>query len=87
MCRLSVTSMAYGKLDPDEFASIQGIARNAFFHPERLAGFLHDFLAPMVNATPNPGHFAIADLAKRKEISVITQNVDGLHQRSDRQLA
>jgi NAD-dependent deacetylase len=79
--------MAYGKLDPDEFASIQGIARNAFFHPERLAGFLHDFLAPMVNATPNPGHFAIADLAKRKEISVITQNVDGLHQRSDRQLA
>jgi NAD-dependent deacetylase len=68
--------------DPDEFASVGGIARNIIFHPTRVVGFLYDFLDPIVNATPNAAHFAIAELAKRKEISVVTQNVDGLHQRS-----
>jgi NAD-dependent deacetylase len=33
-------------------------------------------------AKPNAGHFAISELAKFKEVIVLTQNIDGLHQRS-----
>ena len=33
-------------------------------------------------AQPNKGHFAIAEIAKQKEVVVLTQNIDGLHQRA-----
>ncbi len=33
-------------------------------------------------AKPNPGHTAIAELEKHKQVHVLTQNVDGLHQRA-----
>ena len=33
-------------------------------------------------AKPNPGHVAIAELEKHKQVHVLTQNVDGLHQRA-----
>jgi len=37
----------------------------------------------VANAEPNPGHYAIADLSKRHQsVTVVTQNVDGLHQRA-----
>src|SRR5712671_611383 len=67
--------------EPADFGSVQGIAKIALFHPAKLANFLHDFLSPIVNARPNAGHFAIAELATEKEVTVVTQNVDGLHQR------
>src|SRR5690606_27232330 len=37
----------------------------------------------MINAEPNRGHMAISSLVARGKVSyVITQNIDGLHQRS-----
>ncbi len=33
-------------------------------------------------AKPNAGHLAIAELEKSKSVSVLTQNIDGLHQRA-----
>jgi NAD-dependent deacetylase len=33
-------------------------------------------------AKPNAGHLAIANLQNHSEVSVITQNIDGLHQRA-----
>lgn len=33
-------------------------------------------------AKPNQGHFAIAELAKHKDVIILTQNIDGLHQRA-----
>ena len=33
-------------------------------------------------AKPNPGHFAISELEKYKQVTVFTQNIDGLHQRA-----
>jgi len=33
-------------------------------------------------AKPNPGHVAIAELERHKQVHVLTQNVDGLHQRA-----
>ncbi|MCM2568268.1 NAD-dependent protein deacetylase [Janthinobacterium kumbetense] len=37
----------------------------------------------LARATPNPGHLAIAQLARRQRIGgLVTQNVDGLHQQA-----
>jgi len=34
-------------------------------------------------AEPNPGHYALAEMARRApRFTLITQNVDGLHQRA-----
>lgn len=68
--------------DPVEFANALGIAKQAIVNPRRLAHFAHDFLAPIVHAVPNDGHFAITQIQRRLEVSIVTQNVDGLHQRS-----
>jgi NAD-dependent deacetylase len=38
----------------------------------------------LVQAEPNQGHLAVAELVKRGQVSVvITQNIDGLHQESE----
>lgn len=48
---------------------------------ERLAG--PSLLGDLERAAPNPGHYALADLEKMGVLkSVITQNVDGLHEKS-----
>jgi NAD-dependent deacetylase len=36
----------------------------------------------IISARPNAGHSAIAELQKYKDVIVLTQNIDGLHQRS-----
>ncbi len=44
-----------------------------------------DFAGVVAGAKPNPGHFAIAAFARahtQGRVVVITQNVDGLHQRA-----
>ncbi|MGN5480922.1 Sir2 family NAD-dependent protein deacetylase [Cupriavidus basilensis] len=33
-------------------------------------------------ARPNPAHFALVALAAQKPVTLVTQNVDGLHQRA-----
>lgn len=33
-------------------------------------------------ATPNAGHRALADLASHREVSIVTQNIDDLHERA-----
>src|SRR5713226_5952113 len=35
----------------------------------------------ILKAKPNPGHVAIAKLEGKKTVHVLTQNIDGLHQR------
>src|SRR5262249_11805744 len=47
-----------------------------------MAEFLHAVIAPIAEAQPNPAHQAIAALESILETRVITQNVDGLHQRA-----
>lgn len=75
----------WAKYNPALFASVPGIAANLALRPRMLANFLHDVLMPIVLAEPNQAHRSIADLQKRKKAVVITQNVDGLHQRAGSQ--
>jgi NAD-dependent deacetylase len=63
--------------DPTEVATPQAFRRD----PQRVWDW-HVHLASAVGAAqPNAGHRAIAELAgKRPRVSVVTQNIDGLHQ-------
>lgn len=64
----------------DQFATWQGISRTAFRRPAALIDFIHEVISPIAVAKPNAGHLAIERLEHHKPVSVITQNIDGLHQ-------
>ncbi|MHB0939709.1 MAG: SIR2 family NAD-dependent protein deacylase [Armatimonadota bacterium] len=55
----------------------------ALEHQPLLAWQLYDELRTRIAATePNAGHRALAELGRRRSLTVITQNIDGLHQRA-----
>lgn len=63
--------------DPMEYATIGAFLRN----PEKVWKMFSEMLAVLSRAVPSPAHFALADLEGSRILrSVITQNVDGLHQ-------
>lgn len=67
------------KYDPEEMASIETFKRNP-----KNAWVMHKEVYEVVGkARPNPAHFALARLeAMGLMRSVITQNIDGLHQKA-----
>jgi NAD-dependent deacetylase len=66
------------KHDPMQLATI-----DAFFdNPKLVWEWYEERRKNILNAQPNLGHTAIAQLEKYKEIVVLTQNIDGLHQRA-----
>jgi NAD-dependent deacetylase len=66
------------KYDPMQLAII-----DAFYEDPKLVWeWYEERRANILAAKPNPGHFAISELAKHKETIILTQNIDGLHQRS-----
>lgn len=62
---------------PDEIASPQAFKDNPEFVWE-----WYDYRRKIISESkPNPGHFALAELERQKEnLTLITQNIDGLHQ-------
>lgn len=68
------------RFPPDQFANWKGLLQTALLEPLRLADFLIAILEPVAQAAPNSAHLAVAELANHKEVSVITQNIDQLHQ-------
>jgi len=71
----------WDKYPPDEFANLPGLLRVASRRPKLFASFLHDFIEPLVLAEPNQAHRAIAAFQHRNSSTIVTQNVDTLHQR------
>ncbi len=63
-----------------EFATWKGLVRTAIRRPRRLADFIHAVLHPIAVAKPNAGHRAIAEMEKHVGVTVVTQNIDNLHQ-------
>lgn len=58
-------------------------ASTFFHHPERFFNWLRPLLASSLKAHPNPAHLALAELEQLGFIkAIITQNIDGLHQRA-----
>src|SRR4029077_19444094 len=50
--------------------------------PEMVLTFYNKRLKQVLSAQPNAGHLAIAELEKKFDVQVITQNIDDLHERA-----
>lgn len=72
----------WAKYDPTELATPQAFERN----PKLVWQWYQWRRQKVLGVQPNPGHLAIVELARLiPRFSLITQNVDGLHQRSGSQ--
>ena len=66
------------KYDPMKLASI-----DAFYDDPKLVWeWYEDRRKNILYVKPNEGHFAISQMEEFKDVVVLTQNIDGLHQRS-----
>ncbi|NLE60713.1 MAG: iron dicitrate transport regulator FecR [Planctomycetes bacterium] len=68
------------RFSPERFATWDGLLKTAVADPRLFADFLIAVLDPIAVAAPNAGHLAVAELERHLPVTVITQNVDGLHQ-------
>ncbi len=80
--RDSLTGM-WAKYDPMELATPEAFARE----PARVTQWYDERRCNVAQCQPNPGHFALAELEEyctesQKSFTLITQNVDRLHQRA-----
>ena len=50
-------------------------------HTDTFFKFYREFMI-VTTAKPNPAHLYLAELEKRKNLTIITQNIDGLHQKA-----
>ena len=65
--------------NPDEVASCEAFSQD----PYKVWDWHGKLLDAMRQATPNPAHLAIAAMESSfDQVTVITQNIDGLHQRA-----
>ncbi len=63
--------------NPAEYASIEAFQSS----PKKVWAMLHELEGILNDATPNPGHVALAKLEEAGIVkAVITQNIDNLHQ-------
>jgi NAD-dependent deacetylase len=71
------TQGMWEKYDPMEYATIGAFLRD----PEKVWTMLAEMVEVLSRAVPNPAHFGLAEMEKKGLLrSIITQNVDGLHQ-------
>jgi NAD-dependent deacetylase len=69
----------WSRYDPMEVASLSAFR----YHPEKFLAWFHPLAKKIYQAVPNPAHIALAMLQKSGYLhTIITQNVDGLHQRA-----
>lgn len=67
------------RYDPMEVASLSAFR----YHPEKFFTWLRPLAQQMFQASPNPAHLALARLESAGYLDlVITQNIDGLHQKA-----
>lgn len=64
--------------DMMEVASPQGFARN----PELVLEFYNQRRRQLLEVNPNQGHLALAQLESLFDVSIVTQNVDNLHEQA-----
>ncbi len=66
------------KYDPMKLATIDAFYEN----PKLVWEWYDERRRNILAANPNAGHLSIAELEKYKQVFVLTQNIDGLHQRA-----
>ncbi|RJX75233.1 NAD-dependent deacylase [Vibrio sinensis] len=68
----------WNQLPVESLATKQAWQQN----PELVLAFYNDRIAKANSAQPNAAHLAIAELERSFDVTVITQNVDDLHERA-----
>lgn len=67
----------WGKYNPEEYAHIDSFMNN----PAKVWKMIKELIDMIFEAVPGEGHICLADMEKSGHLhSIITQNVDGLHQ-------
>lgn len=75
----SAESGLWQSADPMQVASIFAFRQK----PQAFYDWVRPMMNTMLNAKPNPAHYALAQLEEMGILqAVITQNIDGLHQRA-----
>lgn len=75
----STNSGLWSRYDPFEVASLIAFRH----HPEKFFDWIRPLAGDMQKAQPNAAHFSLAQLEQAGFIkTIITQNIDGLHQRA-----
>lgn len=62
----------------EQAATPEGFARD----PELVLEFYNKRRKELLSVEPNPGHRLIAELEKQFDVTVVTQNIDNLHERA-----
>jgi NAD-dependent deacetylase len=69
----------WAQFDPMDYGSIESFRRD----PARVWEFYAPRFAMLADASPNPGHVALAELERIGHVTaVVTQNIDLLHERA-----
>ena len=62
----------------EDFSSVESFQKD----PKLVWSWYHDRRKAMFGAEPNAAHKAIAAIGEQKPTTILTQNIDGLHQRA-----
>lgn len=68
----------WSKVDVNDVATPEGFARN----PDLVYAFYNMRRGKVAEARPNAAHLALAELERTRDVLVITQNVDDLHEKA-----
>ena len=68
----------WDKYPVEDVATPEGYRRN----PQLVTDFYNARRMQLLTVEPNEGHRLVAELEKRNEVTVVTQNVDNLHERA-----
>ena len=68
----------WDKYPVEQVATPEGYARN----PELVISFYNERRKQLLEVEPNAGHTLLAELEKSFNVTVVTQNVDNLHERA-----
>ena len=68
----------WDKYPVEDVATPEGYRRN----PQLVTDFYNARRAQLLTVEPNEGHRLVAALEKKYEVTVVTQNVDNLHERA-----
>ena len=66
------------KYNVEDVATPEGWARN----PQMVTDFYNNLRTQIIHKEPNLGHKLVAELEKQYDVTVVTQNVDDLHERA-----
>ncbi len=71
------------KYNPETYGTLSGLTKTFLISPSKVVNFAYEFGKLICQAKPNRMHFFLAELEKEGVLkSVITQNIDNLHQKA-----